>query len=210
MVTGHERRCHFGPSPTGTDGHAVPECLGHGHNVRLDPQVLESEPAPGAAQSGLDLVHDQQDVPIGAHLTHPGQVVRRRHHHPGLAQDGFEEDRPHPVRVARSFHGIEVVERHVIKALEHRQERRLFVCLAGRGQRGHGPAVEGIPCRHHPESTRSRPPPGQFQGALVGLGSGVAEEDLAAGPLAATADQPIDGDGHLGADRRSRTGWTRA
>ena len=54
-------------------------------------------------------------------------------------------------------------------------------------------------------TTRNRsgpgPPAGQLDGALVGLGPRVGEEDLSTGPLGAPADQPVEGDRHLGPDR---------
>ena len=113
------------------------------------PEVLEAEPASGPAQAGLDLVHHEQDVPVGAELAQPGQVVRRRHDDPGLAHDGLDQDGGHPGRVAGRLHGVEVVVGDVVEPVGHGEERRLLLGLPGGGQGGQGPAVEGVPRAHH-------------------------------------------------------------
>ena len=92
-------------------------------------QVLEAEPPAGAAEPGLDLVHHQQDVAVGAELAQTDQVVRRRDHHPGLALDGLDQDGRHPVRVAGGLHGVEVVEGDVVEAVG--QRLRTARCLSG-------------------------------------------------------------------------------
>ncbi len=185
VVAGNEGRRHLGPGPARPDRHPVAQGLGHGHHVGLDAQVLEPEPPPGAAQPGLDLVHHQQDVPVGAQLAQADQVVRRRHDHPGLPHDGLDQDGGHPVGVAGGVHGVEVVVGDVVEALGQGQERQLLLGLTGGGQRGQGPPVEGVPGADHAEPVRAGPPAGQLEGALVGLGPRVAEEHLAAGPLGA-------------------------
>ena len=48
---------------------------------------------------------------------------------------------------------------------------------------------------------RAGPAPGQLQGALVGLGPRVGEEDLPAGLAGAAVDQAVDGQRHLGPQR---------
>ncbi len=51
------------------------------------------------------------------------------------------------------------------------------------------------------ETTMNRPgpgpPAGQLDGALVGLGTGIGEEDLTAGPFGPAADQAVERGGHL-------------
>ena len=96
VVAGHEGRRHLGPGPAGPDRHPVAERLGHGHDVGLDAQVLEAEPPPGPPQSGLDLVHHQQDVPVGAQLAQADQVVRRRAPPPRPRPGSARPGRPPP------------------------------------------------------------------------------------------------------------------
>ena len=57
---GRERCGDFGPGPARTDRHAVAERLGHRDDVGPDAAVLEAEPAAGAPEPGLHLVHDEQ------------------------------------------------------------------------------------------------------------------------------------------------------
>ena len=200
MVAGHECGGHLGPGPAGTDRHTVTECFGHGHHIGLDPHVLEGEPPSGAAQAGLNLVHHQQDAPFRAQLAEAAQIVRRRDHHSGLAQDRLHQHGRHACRIARGVHGIEVAVGDVVEPGRHGQECRLLFVLSGGRQRGQGATVEGAVGGHHCVAVRSGPPAGQLDGALVGLGPRVGEEDLPAGTLHSPADQPVEGDGHVGAD----------
>ena len=48
VVAGLEGGGYLGLGPTGPDGHAVAQGLGHGHHVGLNPVVVVGEPAPGA------------------------------------------------------------------------------------------------------------------------------------------------------------------
>ena len=117
---------HLGAGPARSHRHAVAQRLGHGHHVGVDAPVLEPEPPAGPAQTGLDLVHHQEDVPLGAQGPQAAEVVRRRNHHPRLTLHRFDEDGGHPLGVAGLLHGPEVVEGNVDEALGHRGERLLL------------------------------------------------------------------------------------
>ena len=87
------------------------------------------------------------------------------------------------------------------EALGQRLERRLLLRLAGGRQRGQRAAVEGVVGADHHVAAAAGPASGQLEGALVGLGPRVGEEDLAAGLPGAAVDQPVDGAGDLGRQR---------
>jgi hypothetical protein len=142
VIPGAERGGHLGTGPAGPDRHPVAERLGHGHDVGLEVLGLEGEPPPGPPQPRLDLVGDEKDAPLVAELAHPGQVVRRRHDHPTLAENRLEEDRRARRGIERALHRAEVVEGHVGEPLRDRLKRGVLLGLAGRGERGQGPTVE--------------------------------------------------------------------
>ena len=62
VVAGLEGGGHLGPGPAGADRHAVAQRLGHRDDVGHDAEVLEAEPAAGAAEAGLHLVDHEQDA----------------------------------------------------------------------------------------------------------------------------------------------------
>ena len=64
----------IGAGPAGTDRHAVAHRLGQRDHVGADPVVLEAEPAPGAAEAGLDLVDHHQRADVVAQLADPCEV----------------------------------------------------------------------------------------------------------------------------------------
>lgn len=71
---------------------AVGDALGHDQDVRAHAVVLDGEHLARAAEAGLHLVGDEQDVVLVADLAHALQV--RRHHGDvaALAEDGLDED----------------------------------------------------------------------------------------------------------------------
>ena len=71
--------------------------------------------------------------------------------------DRLDQHGGHPGRVAGGVHGVEVVVGHVVEALGQRQEGLLLLGLAGGGQGGQGPAVEGVPGADHRVPARARP-----------------------------------------------------
>ena len=149
-------------------------------------QVLEAEPL---GRCGPSPVWTSSTISRMFRSVHSwrsaGQVVRRGHHHPGLAQDGLDQDRGHPCRVAGRVHGVEVVEGHMVEAVGQGQEGRCFSgCpVAARVARVRPwKASQVLTTAYRPGPG---PPAGQLEGALVGLGSRVAEEHLAAGAFGA-------------------------
>ena len=88
------------------DGQAVAEGLGHAHDVRPHPGVLDAEEATGATEAALHLVADQQDAVLVADLAQARQERGRRHHEAPLTLQRLDHDGRH--RVA-GHHGLEEV-----------------------------------------------------------------------------------------------------
>ena len=82
-----------------------------------------------------------------------------------------------------------------------REEGSVLLGLPRCGQRGQGPAVERVVGADDHVRPAPGPAPGQLQGALVGLGPRVREEDLPAGLAGPAVDQAVDGERHLGPQR---------
>ena len=162
-------------------GHAVAQGLGHGDDVGPDAVVLEPEPPPGAAEPGLDLVHDQQHVALVAQPADVGQVPGGRHVDPALALDALEQDGGDR-RVDGRGQGVEVAQGDVAEARGQGLEGLVLLGLAGGVEGGQGAPVERAVGADHRVAARTAPAAGQLEGALVGLGAGVAEEDLAPPP----------------------------
>src|SRR5258707_1668059 len=96
--------------------------------------MLAGEPVTGAAESGLDLVRDEDDAVLPAVLGQPGQEAVRRHDEAALTQDRLDDDRGCPVlahlRVNEARHYVERLGRASGRA-------------AGPAERiGHGSAVD--------------------------------------------------------------------
>ena len=126
--------------------------------------VLEGEPAAGPAQAGLDLVDHQQDVAVRAQLRAAAEVVRRRHDHAGLALDRLDQDGGHPAPDRRPRPGRRGRRRGRGRTPSGIGAKAcLLGRLAGGGQGGQGPAVEGVPGRL---TTAKRPGPAHRRASL--------------------------------------------
>ena len=116
----------------GTDRNAVSQPLGHGDQVRLQSVGDRGEPLAATTDAGLHLVHPQQRAMLTGHRTNLGQVAVRRHDHPALALDGFQDDRRSAV-VHRCRQGLGIAEGHEGDISGERLEG--FAVLGGRGER---------------------------------------------------------------------------
>ena len=77
----------------------------------------------------------------------------------------------------------------------------MFFGLSGRGQRGQGPPMERVVGADDHVAATAGPTPGEFEGALVGLGPRVGEEHLPAGLTGPAVDQAVDRQRNLGPQR---------
>ena len=110
---------------------------------------------------------------------------------PALALYRLEQHRRHLGR-DRVVEGSDILPRDVAKALGKRLERFVFGRLPGGVQRSQGAPVERPIGAHYDVTAMTAPFPGQFDGALVGLGATVGEKDLAA-----PADEPVQSGRHF-------------
>ena len=72
------------------EGEAAGNALGEAHNVRRDAELLVAEQRPGATDARLDLVDEEQPVPLGAEVRHLADVVRVQGVHAALALDQLQ------------------------------------------------------------------------------------------------------------------------
>ena len=70
---------------------AVGHLLGDVHDVGGDAESFRAGPGACAAESGDDLVEDQQDVVLRADVAQALQVAHRRNHHPGRTRERFHD-----------------------------------------------------------------------------------------------------------------------
>jgi hypothetical protein len=155
------------------DGHPAAEALGQGDRVGGDPGLLEGEPRARAADTGLDLVDDEERTMGGRELPCQAQVCRARAQHARLALDGLEDD-GRGVRVDSRPQRRLVPVRHVDHTGDQRLEGLAVGHLVGEGEGAGGAAVERPFGRHDAGPARAA---GQLEGRLDRLGAGVGEED---------------------------------
>ena len=124
------------------DRETTAERLGERHDVRLDAGTLIGEQLAGAAHAALHLVEDQQHAVLVAQRAQAFQKLVRRHAHAALALDRLDQDRG-GVRTDRLLHRLEIAERHLVEAVDHRAEAfEVFLLSAGRERRERA-AMEG-------------------------------------------------------------------
>ena len=125
------------------DRHTAAQPLGHGDDVRADAVLLEAEQAARAADAGLHLVDDEQDILLAAvclDLLNKFPVERQ---HAALALDELHHDRAGRfIRLAA--HRVEIVCDCVVEALGEREKVVVEPILPGGLERGHRAPVEGV------------------------------------------------------------------
>ena len=169
--------------PAGADGHPVAEGLGEGDDVGADARgVLEPEPAAGAAEAGLDLVEHEERFVLVAELADRGEVARWGRLDAAFTLDGFEEHGADAL-VERGGEDVGFAERDLAEPGGEGLEDLLLLGLAGRGEGGEGAAVErpvgGEDVVAVGAAVALPVAAGELDGALVGFGAGVGEEDAA-------------------------------
>ena len=143
------------------------------------PKCWKPNHLPVRPKPGLHLVdHEQQAALVAQRAARPGGTRR---------WPGARRPRPGPARAARRRRSGRWPPRarrgrpgDVAEALGQRLERLVLGRLAGGVQRGERAAVERAVGADHDVAAAPAPLAGQLDGALVGLGAGVAEEHLAA------------------------------
>ena len=157
------------------------ETLGHCDDVGQHPLRDRCEPVPGASDTALHLVHDEQGAGPVTGCTCSCEIALGCRDDPTLAEGGLEEDGGHGVVHGR-LERVDVPVGHEAHRARQRLEGPTLGRRAGDGQRAESPAVKASLRRHDAQPTTGRVQatpvdPGQLQGALVGLGAVLAEED---------------------------------
>ena len=178
------------------------DALGHRHDVRLEAEVLRTEPFAGTAEAADHLVGDQQHVVLAADALDLGPVGHRRDVHADGAHDGLADEGGHALRPqfqdfllqpARRDQAVFLLgqvaavgepERRIdVVDVGDRQTALLVHALhAAQAGTGHGGAVVAIVAAdedvllrlvlHRPEMAH------QAQDGVVGLGAGIDEEGM--------------------------------
>ena len=151
-------------------GEAAGDALGRAHHVRLDARPLVGEQLARASHAGLHFVHAEQVA----------QEVGGRRAYAALALDGFHEDAG-GLEADGVAHGVHVVERHLVEALDPRPETGQVFRVPRRRQHGQRATVEGALEGDDPVALAApgfvHGPADHLHHALVRLGARVAEKD---------------------------------
>ena len=144
------------PSDHGGHRHvAAAQRLSHEHEVRLEPPVLEGEPAAGASQPGLNLVDDEQRAVAPAQLLRGPEVTggRQRDH---ATLDRLDDEGGHVLRPQLLLEPVEIAERNPRATRQQRTETLLEELVAHQGQRAERDPVKAAVAREQPGSARGR------------------------------------------------------
>jgi hypothetical protein len=154
--------------------------------------VLKREKAAGPAGAALDLVHQEQEIPVVAQLAQPDQEFRGAGVYAPVPLDRLDEDRRRVVvHVARK--AANIVELAEDEAGHQRPEPLLHGLLRGRAHPAEHPAVKSVLGADHPDALALHAglahavEPRELDHRLVGLAAAVAEKDAA---RAGVSDQP--------------------
>ena len=176
-------------------GKAAADALGDRHDVGRDARPLVGEQLAGAAHAALHLVEDEQQAVLVAQLAQALQELVGADAHAALALHRLDHDggRLGPDRL---LDGLQVAERHEIEARRRLAEAFQILLVAGGGDGGERAAVEGaLEGDDAPAlgmAVGEVVAPRQLDGALAGLGAGIAEEHLVGeGRLAQPLGQPL-------------------
>ena len=150
--------------------------------------MLAAQEGAGAANAGLDFIHDEDEIFFIAELPDRLNILRVQRHNAALALHQLQHHRA-GMAVHQLGQRLQVARRGVEEALVEGAEVVVEHLLTGGGQGGDGAAVEAVHQRDDGIAALAvvveAVLAGRLDGALVGLGAGVAEEDLAhAGALA--------------------------
>src|SRR5262249_10293073 len=135
--------------------------------------VLEGEERPGAPESGLDLVAEQQGAVLVQDPARLTQVAGGRYLH-ALALDGLDDEGGDAAASYLPREGVEVAEGHH-RVWQKRREAAAELPAAIHGQGPRREAVEGVVAVDDPGPARGAA--GELQGGLDGLRAAVAEVD---------------------------------
>ena len=166
----------------GTQGQPAGQALRRGNRVRMQAVALIGVHGPGAPVSGLDLIHQQQDVlclQIGLQL--PGEAGIQGHD-AALALDAFNQHAGHLSLPAEGPQRLHVPRRDMGEAGGQGLEQLVIVVLSGGRQGGQRPTVKAVAESNDGGAVRPLmlrgPFPRHLDQAFIRLGAGIAEKHL--------------------------------
>ena len=137
--------------------------------------MLAGDEAAGAAETGLDLVGDEQRAVLAAEPLRLLQVAVVRQVD-ALSLDRFEDEGGDVAGLQRALQGDDVVERHAHAVAQQRLEPGAEQLVAVQRQRAHGQAVEGVITVDDLRAAGRGA--GELDRPLHRFRAGIAEEDL--------------------------------
>jgi len=207
-IAAERRAQHARPHPVhdlgladhGRQGEAGGERLGAGHQIGLEPVVVDRPPGAGAADAGLDLVVDPQRADLVGVGAQAGEEGAGRGNEPALPGDRLDHEGGHLRRADRGAHQVSHPVRVVLAACAvlagsaeraavavgvvgtvdlggPRREAGLVRTRFARERERHvGAAVERV--REGDDPLTAGRDPGDLDGVLDRLGTGVDQEGL--------------------------------
>ncbi len=200
MAAHHHAAGRLAGGEAGAHREAAADALGRGQDVGRDARPLVGEELAGAADAGLDLVHDEQEAVLVAERPQGAQPLVRDHPQAALALDRLDHQGGGLGR-DRGLQGLQVAERHLVEAVHLRAEAVDVLLLAAGRDGGERPAVERTLEGDDPVALRMAAGgvvlAGHLDAGLVGLGTGIGEEHhVGEARLDEALGQPL-GLGHL-------------
>ena len=126
-------------------GHALRER----HDVRDDPFVVGSEPLPGPAESGHDLVEHEEDPVLVAERAQAPQVTIGRDEDAGRSGDRLDDDRGDVLRALVPDHLFDMSERLLHVVAEDRAVRIRIEEVHDAGDAGFGGPAAVVAAERH-------------------------------------------------------------
>lgn len=157
----------------GTHRKATGNALGHGEDVRLDPDGLAGKERPGASKPGLDFIQNEQRTTFAAKLLRPVQKCGRPRTHTAFTLDDFQDDRADLIRDG-GIEGGFIVVGDIGETGEQRLERLTVLWFPRGRQRPGRPPVEAPLGGNHAVAAGGQP--GKLEGSFIGFRPGVAEK----------------------------------
>ena len=163
----------------GTERKPAADALGDAHHIGGDPGPFMGEQLAGAAIAGLDLVKVQQKAELVADLPQGPEIVEIVRPDPAFPLDRFDMDGGGLIRDRRP-QLVEVAERDLIEAVDHRPETVDQLRRLGGRDRGQGAAVKRTADGDDPPAAGGAGSAvilaDQLDAAFPGFDTGIAEE----------------------------------
>ena len=179
MHAGAEAAGQLRPGEHSSGCHPAAKPLGQRDYVWFHAEVLIAEPVSGAATAGLHLVENQNQLVFVGNLAQALQKALGRDAHPAFALNRLHQNGGRLV-VHQGFHRVGIAEGGVGEPGQKRPQPFVILRLGGGCGGGQRAAVEPALEGNHLVAVRAAVEPHQFQRRLVGFGSRVAKERLAA------------------------------